>query len=118
MRRAYRLAVEHNIHPDNEIWYGAPTFKQAKRVMWNRLKCNIPEDWISGRPKCVMQMRTCHVLRIVGLDDPDALRGSGLWFFLGATPSPRLTSCGQFRPASCLSFIHHRARQRGCHRWL
>ena len=26
---AYRLAVEHNVHPDNEIWYGAPTFKQA-----------------------------------------------------------------------------------------
>jgi hypothetical protein len=51
------LAVEHNIHPDNEIWYGAPTFKQAKRVMWNRLKRNIPEDWIQGRPnntECVM----------------------------------------------------------------
>src|SRR5262245_15379249 len=46
MRRAYRLAVEHNIHPDNEIWYGAPTFKQAKRVMCNRLKRSIPEDWI------------------------------------------------------------------------
>jgi hypothetical protein len=28
------------IHPDNEIWYGAPTFKQAKRVMWNGLKRN------------------------------------------------------------------------------
>jgi len=29
-----------------------------------------------------MQMRTGHVMRVVGLDDPDALRGSGLWFFL------------------------------------
>ena len=48
MCRAYRLAVEHNTHPDNEIWYGAPTFKQAKGVMWNRLKRNIPEDWIAG----------------------------------------------------------------------
>jgi hypothetical protein len=86
MRRAYRLAVEHNIHPDNEIWYGAPTSKQAKRVMWNRLKRNIPEDWIQGRPnntECVMQMRTGHVMRVVGLDAPDALRGSGLWCFLG-----------------------------------
>jgi hypothetical protein len=23
MRRGYRLAVEHNIHLDNEIWFGA-----------------------------------------------------------------------------------------------
>jgi hypothetical protein len=56
------------------------------RVMWNRLKRNTPEDWIHGRPnntECVMQMRTGHVMRVVGLDDPDALRGSGLWFFLG-----------------------------------
>ena len=69
MRRAYRLAVEHNIYPDNEIWYGPPTFKQAKRVMWNRLKRNIPEDWINGRPnntECVMPMKTGHVIRVVG----------------------------------------------------
>ena len=86
MRRAYRLAVGHNIPPDNEIWYGAPTFKQANRAMWNRLKRNIPEDWIQSRPnntESVMQMKTGHVMRVVGLDDPDALRGSGLWFFLG-----------------------------------
>jgi hypothetical protein len=36
IRRAYQIAVENNIHPDNEIRYGAPTFKQAKGVMWNR----------------------------------------------------------------------------------
>jgi hypothetical protein len=54
--------------------------------MWNRLKRNIPKDWIQGRPnntECVMEMRTGHVMRVVGLDDPDALRGSGLWLFLG-----------------------------------
>jgi len=42
---------------------------------------NIPEDWIQGRPnntECVMQMKTGHVMRVVGLNDPDALRGSGL----------------------------------------
>jgi hypothetical protein len=65
---------------------GTDCLGQAKRVMWNPLKRNIPEDWIQGRPnntECVMQMRTGHVMRVVGFDDPDALRGSGLWFFLG-----------------------------------
>jgi hypothetical protein len=41
---------------------------------------------VSGRPnntECVMPMKSGHVIRVVGLDDPDALRGSGLWFFLG-----------------------------------
>jgi hypothetical protein len=28
-------------------------------------------------------MRTGHVMRVVALDDPDALRGAGLWFFMG-----------------------------------
>lgn len=86
IRRAYRLAVERNIHPDNEIWYGAPTFKQAKRVFWNRLKRAIPESWLGARvnnTECVMTMRCGRIIRIVGLDDIDALRGSGLWFFIG-----------------------------------
>jgi len=86
IKRAYRLAVKHNIHPDNEIWYGAPIFKQAKRVFWNRLKRAIPEEWLGGKPnntECVLSMRCGRILRLVGLDDIDALRGSGLWFFVG-----------------------------------
>jgi hypothetical protein len=93
MRRAYSLpSSAKSIR--TRVGYGVPTFKQAKRVMWNRLKGNIPEDWIQGRPnnaECVMQMKTGHVMRVVGLKDPHALRGSVLRFFLrqltGTTPS-------------------------------
>lgn len=84
--RAYRLAYARGIDPDNEIWYGAPTFKQAKRVFWNRLKRHVPDDWLAGNinnSECIMPMKGGYIIRIVGLDDPDALRGSGLWFFLG-----------------------------------
>ena len=84
--RAYRLAVERNVSRDDEIWYGAPTFKQAKRVMWARLKRYFPLAWLDGKPnntECVLTTVTGHVIRLVGLDDPDSLRGSGLWFFLG-----------------------------------
>ncbi len=86
IRRAARLAIRSNIGVENEIWYGAPTFVQAKRVMWGRLKKAIPSRWLDGRPNetsCMMRLRSGHVIRIVGLDAFESLRGSGLWFFGG-----------------------------------
>ena len=86
LRRAARLAVARSVGRENEIWYGAPTFVQGKRVMWDRLKQSIPRDWIEGSPAetdCSLRLRTGHVIRIVGLDRHDHLRGSGLWFFAG-----------------------------------
>jgi hypothetical protein len=86
IRRAARLAALRKVSPDNEIWYGAPTFKQAKRVMWRRLKRGIPRTWIDGKPnesECSITLKSGHVIRIVGLDVYDNLRGSGLYFFLG-----------------------------------
>lgn len=86
MRRAAHLAAKWGIDPENEIWYGAPTFKQAKRVFWNRLKRAIPRHWVDGKPnesECYIRLKTGHILRIVGLDNYDALRGSGLFFFIG-----------------------------------
>ena len=86
IRRAASLAVRRNVGIENEIWYGAPTFLQAKRVMWARLKRAVPEYWLDGRPNetsCALRLRSGHVIRIVGLDAPDNLRGSGLWFFGG-----------------------------------
>ena len=85
IRRAARLAVEHNVSPDDEIWFGSPTFKQAKRVFWSRMKRAIPRSWVRSinETECYITMKTGHVLRIVGLDNYENLRGSGLWFFVG-----------------------------------
>ncbi len=86
IRRAVRLAVRHGIGTENEIWYAAPTFLQAKRVMWARLKKTIPRRWLHGLPNetnCSMRLRSGHVIRLVGLDASENLRGSGLWFFGG-----------------------------------
>lgn len=85
IRRAAALAARWNVHPDDEIWYCAPTFKQAKRVFWRRLKRAIPRDWIDGKPnetECCITLRSGHVIRVVGLDAYDNLRGSGLFFVL------------------------------------
>ncbi len=86
LRRAARLAVRNGIGVENEIWYGAPTFLQAKRVMWSRLKASIPRHWVAGKPNetaCVIRLVSGHVIRLVGLDACENLRGSGLWFFGG-----------------------------------
>ncbi|PZP48551.1 MAG: terminase [Azospirillum brasilense] len=83
VRRAAREAVRQNVSPDNEIWYAAPTFRQGKRVMWKRLKRGIPESWLAAKAnetECSLTLVSGHVIRIVGLDNYDALRGSGLWF--------------------------------------
>ena len=87
MRRGARLAHLPRVPGKNEIWYGAPTFKQAKRVFWRLLKRAIPRDWLlHGRwheSECCGILKSGHVLRIVGLDNYDDLRGSGLFFFVG-----------------------------------
>lgn len=85
MRRAARLAVEWGVSVEDEIWYCAPTFKQAKRVFWRRLKQAIPSVWRERKPnetECVITLKSGHVLRCVGLDNYDDLRGSGLFFAL------------------------------------
>lgn len=83
MRRAARLAMKWGVSVEDEIWFCAPTFKQAKRVFWRRLKQAIPHKWREKRPnetECSITLKSGHVMRIVGLADYDNLRGSGLFF--------------------------------------
>ncbi|QMV32399.1 terminase large subunit [Ralstonia phage Hyacinthe] len=85
LRRAAQLAAKWNVSTEDEIWYAAPTFKQAKRVFWRRLKKAIPRSWMESRPnesECYIALRSGHVIRIVGLDSYDNLRGSGLFYVL------------------------------------
>lgn len=85
IRRAARLAAQWGVSVEDEIWYGAPTFKQAKRVFWRRLKQAIPPSWRAGKPnetECSITLSSGHIIRVVGLDTYDNLRGSGLFFVL------------------------------------
>jgi hypothetical protein len=83
--RAARLAKEWQVPADDEIWYAAPTFRQARRVFWRRLKNALPTGWLAGRAnetECSLPLKSGHVIRLVGLDAFDNLRGSGLFFVL------------------------------------
>lgn len=50
MRRAAKLAQAWNVSVEDEIWYAAPTQKQARRVFWRRLKQSIPKSWMANKP--------------------------------------------------------------------
>lgn len=85
MRRAARLAVHWNVSVEDEIWYAAPTQKQARRVFWRRLKQAIPESWRACKPNetdMLITLKSGHLIRCVGLENYDDLRGSGLFFVL------------------------------------
>ncbi|PXW42069.1 terminase family protein [Klebsiella oxytoca] len=85
MRRAARLAMKWKVSIEDEIWYCAPTQKQARRVFWRRLKQAIPRHWRVSKPNesdMVITLNSGHILRCVGLNNYDDLRGSGLFFVL------------------------------------
>ncbi|MEL4885706.1 terminase large subunit [Pectobacterium betavasculorum] len=85
IRRAARLAVKWQVSVEDEIWYCAPTQKQAKRVFWRRLKQAIPAHWRATKPnetELSITLRSGHIIRCVGLNNYDDLRGSGLFFVL------------------------------------
>ena len=64
-----------------EVWYIAPTFNQAKDIMWKLLK-DIGKDVISSTLENtgVIKLINGRIIQIKGSDRPETLRGSGLSF--------------------------------------
>ena len=93
IRRACKLAVRLNIGIENEIWYAAPTFKNAKDNFWRILKRRIPSSWVEkiDNTSGAIFLKSGHVIRIVGLDNHDDRRGAGLWFVV-------LDECADVKP--------------------
>jgi hypothetical protein len=63
-------------------WYVAPTYRQAKRVAWNRLKQMTRPYW-AGRPRetdLTIELGCGGTISLRGADHYDALRGEGLDF--------------------------------------
>jgi len=68
--------------PHTENWYVAPTYKQAKRIAWEAAKRLLPKALLARRPneaELTFYFKNGSRLRLVGAEDPDSLRGQGLW---------------------------------------
>lgn len=66
--------------PNSVIWFVAPTYKQAKRIMWADLKETIPTSFIKYKSEVELQiiLKNGSNICLFGADKPDSLRGSGV----------------------------------------
>ena len=73
---------EHGIDIRNkEVWYVAPTFQQAKDIMWNLLK-ELGEEVIESTLEntATIKLVNGRTIKLKGSDRPDTLRGVGVSF--------------------------------------
>jgi hypothetical protein len=61
-------------------WYLAPTYRQAKNVLWQPLKSIIPRMYVLkiNESELSITLKNYSVIALKGADNPDSLRGSGL----------------------------------------
>ena len=64
------------------VWYVAPTYRQGKRIAWNRLKQFTRPYWASqpSETDLSVRLRWGGMIAIRGADQYDSLRGDGLDF--------------------------------------
>lgn len=62
------------------VWYVAPSYRQAKELMWTPLKELIPPSYIKHKDETALSLDLRNGSRIAlkGADNPDSLRGPGL----------------------------------------
>lgn len=79
--RRYEVRMLPVVKPwsDPTYLYCLPTFAQAKRVAWSRLKMLVPEHWLVGSPnESDLTIRTIFgsSLIVVGMDKPQRVEGN------------------------------------------
>lgn len=68
--------------PKQLVWYVAPTYQQARDIMWDDLKGSIPDGWVKkiNETRMVIYLINGSRIHLKGADKPDSLRGVGLHF--------------------------------------
>jgi Terminase RNaseH-like domain len=62
------------------IWYVAPTYRMAKRLMWEQLKRQIPRELIKKKDETALTITFVNdsMISLFGADNPDRLVGDGI----------------------------------------
>lgn len=80
---AIRELCYHARLPNQEVWYVAPTYKQAKMIVWRKLKTRLQElRWIRKHNESELSiiLKNGSTISLKGADNEDSLRGIGLNF--------------------------------------
>lgn len=75
----------HARDPDKEVWYIAPTYKQAKQIVWRKLKHKLQDlNWIKkvNESELTILLKNGSTIALKGADNADSLRGVGLDFLV------------------------------------
>jgi hypothetical protein len=80
---AIRELCYHAREPNKEIWYVAPTYKQARMIVWRKLKNRLQDlRWIrkTNESELSILLKNGSTISLKGADNEDSLRGIGLDF--------------------------------------
>ena len=79
-----RLAYAARI-PNQEVWYVAPTYRQAKQIMWRSLKNKLQDlRWIKkvNESELTIILKNNSIIYLKGSDNSDSLRGSSIHYLV------------------------------------
>lgn len=71
--------------PNREVWYLAPTYRQAKLIAWRKLKARLLDlRWVAkvNESELTITLKNQSVISLKGADHADSLRGIGLDFLV------------------------------------
>ena len=67
--------------PNQEVWYVAPTYKQARQIVWKKLKTRLQDlRWVekTNETELSILLKNGSTIALKGADNYDSLRGVGL----------------------------------------
>lgn len=82
---AIRQLCYHARVPEQEVWYVAPTYKQAKMIVWRKLKNKLQDlRWIqkANESELSILLKNGSTIALKGADNEDSLRGVGLDYLI------------------------------------
>jgi hypothetical protein len=82
---AMREIAKYARFPEQTVWYVAPSYRQAKSVLWNKLKKKMTSlNWAKKINESELSITLVNgsVIALKGADNYDSLRGSGINFLV------------------------------------
>ena len=82
---AIRELCFHAKDPNKEVWYIAPTYRQAKQIVWRKLKHKLQDlRWTKkvNEAELTIVLKNNSTISLKGADNADSLRGVGLDFMV------------------------------------